>query len=530
MTRKAMAALLCGTAVMSCSVGPDFKRAPVPPKAGYAASPLPRQTNAAATTNGQTQVYRLGWDIPGDWWRVFRSPMLDRYVREALAHNPTLEQAQATLRQAREQVYVARGQLYPSLDGGLNASRNQNALGSFGGSTTTSALGGAPNLNQSLGSTAGSAGTTGASPFPLLYSIYDATVNASYNVDIWGGTRRSIESQKAQREYQRYELEASYLTITTSVVTAAITDASLRGQIRADEAIIQAETEALRILNARFELGAVSRADVLTQQTVLAQARANLPLLHKQLEQTRDQLMALTGRFPTEDDGLGFDLDNLQLPADLPVSLPSAVLDQRPDIRAAEAQVHSATAQVGVTTSNLLPQLTLSASYGTEGSGAGQLFQPGSEIYTIGAGLTQPIFRGGTLWHQRREAQAQLDAAVAQYRATVVNAFQNVADALRAVQNDADVLASDVEAARSAQESLRIAKLQFDAGSLTYLTLLTTEQQYQQTAITEIQAQAQRFADTAALFQALGGGWWHRHDARDEDEAEYRQRMQDKSR
>ena len=359
MTRKAITALLCGMAVMSCSVGPDFKRPSVSPKAGYGTADLPAHTGSIATRGGATQNYRLGQDIPGEWWALFQSPTLNRYVREAMARNPTLAQAQATLRQAREQVYVDRGALFPSVSGGLNVSRNQNALGSFGGSSTTSAVGGSPSLNQSLGSTAGAAGTTGASPFPLLYTIYDATVNASYNVDLWGGTRRSIESDKAQREYQRYEAEAAYLTISANVVTAAIAEASARGQIAATTAIIDAETEALRILNARFELGAISKADLLTQQTILAQARANLPQLRKQLQQTRDELMALIGRYPTEDDGAAFELTDLHLPENLPVSLPSKLVEQRPDIRAAEAQVHSATAQVGVTTANLLQGLTL---------------------------------------------------------------------------------------------------------------------------------------------------------------------------
>ena len=518
--------LLCGTLLASCAVGPDFERPGVSGEAGYSTLDLPAGTSSSDVQGGDAQAYRMGLDIPGQWWNVFHSEVLNEYVSEALRHNPTLEQAQATLRQAREQVYVSRGDLYPSINGGANVTRSKNSLGEFGGSTTTSATGGSSSLNSSLGSSAGAAGTSGASPVPLLYTIYDATVNASYNVDLWGGTRRSIESEEAQQQYEEYELEAAYLSISSNVVTAAITEASLRAQIAAVESIVSEETDAMRILNAQFELGAVSKADVLTQQTTLAQAKSNLPPLRKQLEQTRDELMALLGRYPTQDEGSRFELAKLTLPKDLPVSLPSALVDQRPDIRAAEASLHSATAEVGVTTANLLPQLTLSASYGDEATSASSLFQPGSELFSLGAGLTQPIFRGGTLWHQRREAEAQLDAAVAQYKVTVIGAFQNVADSLRAIQNDADSLNADLEAAQSASESLRIARLQFDAGSLTYITLLTTEQQYLQTTVTLAQAQAQRYADTAALFQSLGGGWWNRSDIPNEDEADYRHRTQ----
>ncbi len=264
---------------------------------------------------------------------------------------------------------------------------------------------------------------------------------------------------------------------------------------------------------------------MLTQQTTLAQQKANLPPLHKQLAQTRNELMALIGRFPNQDDGAGFDLATLTLPNDLPVSLPSDLVNQRPDIRAAETQVHTALAEEGVATANMLPQLNLSASYGSESVTTGGLFGAGSEIYSLGAGLTQPIFHGGTLLHEKRESEAATDAALASYRATVIAAFQDVADVLRAIEADADALKATVEAERSAEQSLKIAKMQFDAGSLTYLTLLTTEQQYQQTRVALAQAEGQRYADTASLFQALGGGWWNRGDVKNEDEADFRDRQ-----
>ena len=496
--------LILALLASGCAVGPDFERPQAPQNAAYTAEPVPATTAGVDAAVGDAQQIRSGADIEGQWWTLFHNDTLNDYVAEALRNNPSLQQAQASLRQAREAVYVGRGALYPSIDGAANVTRSKNTTAEFGGAGAGSS----------------------ALPFNLLYTVYDATATASYNVDVWGGVRRSVESDEAQQEYQQYETEAAYLSLTSNVVAAAITEASLRAQIASTEKIIGLESDALRILNAQFELGGVSKADVLLQQTTLAQQRALLPPLHKQLAQTRDELMALMGRFPNQDDGRGFQLATLTLPPDLPLSLSSDLVNQRPDIRAAEAQLHAATAEIGVTTANLLPQVQLNASYGDEATNAGSLFGPSSELYSLAAGVSQPIFHGGTLWHERREAEASLDAALASYKGTVVNAFQNVADALRAVEADADALKASVEAERSAEDSYRIAKIQFDAGSLTYLTLLTTEQQFQQTTIALAQAQAQRFTDTAALFQALGGGWWNRADIPNEDEADYRHRTE----
>ena len=504
MTTRSVPLFLLTLLATGCAVGPDFDRPAAPDNAGYTAEPTPTLTSSVDADGGNAQRLHLGADVEGHWWTSFNNDTLNAYVAEALRNNPTLQQAQASLRQAREAVYVGRGALYPSIDGAANVTRSKNTTAEFGGAGAGSS----------------------ALPFNLLYTVYDATATASYNVDVWGGIRRSVESDEAQQEYEQYETEAAYLSLTTNVVAAAITEASLRAQIASTENIIKLESDALRIINAQFELGGVSKADVLSQQTNLAQQKALLPPLRKQLAQTRDELMALMGRFPNQDDGQSFELAKLTLPGDLPLSVPSALVNQRPDIRAAEAQLHAATAEIGVTTANLLPQVQINASYGLESTAASSLFGPGSQLYSLAAGVSQPIFHGGTLWHQRREAQAALDGAVASYKATVVNAFQNVADALRAVDADADALKASVEAERSAEQSYRIAQMQFDAGSLTYLTLLTTEQQFQQTTIALSQAQAQRFSDTAALFQALGGGWWNRADIPNEDEADYRHRIE----
>jgi NodT family efflux transporter outer membrane factor (OMF) lipoprotein len=501
--KNKIALLVAAASLSACAVGPDFLRPDAPDTTGYTTGPMQDTTNSVDDPAGTAQHLTVGADVDGHWWTRFNNETLDDYVAEALKNNPSLAQAQASLRQARETVYAAEGAYYPSIDGNANVTRSKNSAAEFG-----------------------EGGGATAIPFNLLYTIYTANVSASYTADIWGGIRRSVESEEAQQEYQLYETEAAYQSLTGNVVSAAITEASLRAQIASTENIIKLESEALRIINAQFELGGVSKADVLSQQTNLAQQKALLPPLHKQLAETRDELMALMGRFPDQDDGRPIKLAELTLPADLPVSVPSDLVNQRPDIRAAEAALHAATANVGVSTANLLPQVQLTASYGVEATTTNSLFGPGSQIYSLGAGVTQPLFHGGTLWHERRESQAALDAAVAAYKGTVINAFQNVADALRVVEADADALKAEVEAERSAEESYKIAKMQFDAGSLTYLTLLTTEQQYQQTTIALAQAEAQRYTDTAALYQALGGGWWNRTDIPNEDEADYRARVE----
>ena len=513
--------LLVPLLATGCSVGPDFFRPEAPDVSGYSADPLSPHTAGSDVGEGSAQTLTMGQDIAGEWWTLFQSPVLNSYLAEALKNNPDLQSAQAALRQARETVYAAQGAYYPRIDGTLQASRNR------GTSAELAGTGGGAAFGAGSGSTTATSGS-GLNTIPdgFIYSLYDASVSASYNVDIWGGTRREVESEEAQQEYQLFETEAAYLSLTGNVVTAAVQEASLRGQIAATEDIIKIESDALRILNSQFELGAVPKSDVLQQQTTLAQAKATLPPLHKQLAQTRDELMALMGRFPSQDDGQEFTLDSLRLPTDLPVSVPSDLVNQRPDVRAAEAQLHASLAQIGVAENNLLPQVTITASYGVDASSVGSLFTPGNQLWGLAGGLSQPLFHGGTLLHQKRASEAAYDQSAAQYRSTVIGAFRNVADALRAVETDADAVRAAAEAARSASDSLRISKLQFDLGSLTYLSLLTSEQQYQQAVVTLAQQQGTRLADTAALFGALGGGWWNRADVPNEDERDYLDRRE----
>jgi NodT family efflux transporter outer membrane factor (OMF) lipoprotein len=334
-------------------------------------------------------------------------------------------------------------------------------------------------------------------------------VNVSYTFDVFGGIRRQVEAYQAQSEYQRYLLEATYLTLTANVVTAAVQEASLRGQMAATLELIKDEREQLVIVQNEFQLGGASEANVLAQNTLLEQTEATLPPLEKQLQIERDLLRVLSGHFPEQDVGESFDLNTLHLPENLPLSLPSQLVEQRPDVREYEALLHQASAEIGVATANMLPQFTISGSLGTF---AGSGFNPGALAFSVLTGVTQPIFEGGTLLHRRRGAIAAYDQALAEYRYTVLVAFQNVADSLRALQADADFVKAQAAAEHSALQSFRVAREQYQAGYIAYTTLLAAEYAYQQTLLALVQGEASRYTDTAALFQALGGGWWNRSD------------------
>jgi NodT family efflux transporter outer membrane factor (OMF) lipoprotein len=345
------------------------------------------------------------------------------------------------------------------------------------------------------------------------FTLYNASVSVSYTLDLFGAVRRSLEDLQAQVDYRRYLLEGAYLALTANMVTTAVQEASLRERIKATREIIRAEEEQLALVEEQVRLGAAGRPDLLAQKAQLAQTRAMLPSLEKELAQSRHQLAVLSGSPPSDASGLPeFHLDDFQLPGELPVSLPSSLVNQRPDIRAAEELIHSACALIGVATANLFPKLTITGSYGTQSTILSDLFSSGTNIWSIGAGLLQPIFRGGELTAKRRAAIAAYDQAEFQYRQTVLQAFQNVADVLRALEKDADTLRAQSDAESAAAESLDLTRSQFELGAASYLSLLNAERQLQQARLTLAQARAARFADTAALFQAVGGVWWNRED------------------
>ncbi|HTN94713.1 MAG TPA: efflux transporter outer membrane subunit [Gallionella sp.] len=467
-----------------CAVGPDFQRPAPPPVKGYTTEPLSAGP-ASADTATPSQHFEEGEDIPAQWWTLFHSPALSQLVDRALKANPDLQAAQATLRQARENAYAAGGLLFPSVDANASAYRQ-----------------------DTNGAQSGQPGNPGS-----LYTVYNATVSVSYGIDLFGVARRTLESLEAQREFERYQLEGAYLTLTSNVVTTAVQEASLRAQIAATRDIIDAESQQLDLLKKQYDVGGVSLSTVLAQQTALAQTRANLPLLEKQLGQIRNQLAALAGYFPSENEIEAFDLEMLQLPQELPVSLPSRLVEQRPDILAAESQLHAASAQIGVATASMFPQLTISGNAGSVATSASHLLSTGTAVWSVGADLVQPIFHGGTLQHQRKAAVAAYDAAAAQYRSVVLSAFKDVANVLDALRSDAAIVQTQTVAAQSAADSLEITRKQYQIGAASYLALLNAQQSYQQTRIALAQARAGRFADTAALFQSLGGGWWNRDDA-----------------
>jgi NodT family efflux transporter outer membrane factor (OMF) lipoprotein len=475
----------CVLALLSgCAVGPDFTPPPAPPVGGYTPDTPPAATTSAVDGQiGSAQKFVMGRDIPAEWWKVFHSKEIDALIVEALHANPSLHAAQAALWQAKENLYASAGPLFPSVSGVASTTREQFSPAEFG---------------QPGG--------------PQIFNLYQATVSVSYTPDVFGGVRRQIEANASLAEYQRFELEATYLTLTANVVTAAIQEASLRGQIEATQEIIKAESDQLTVVHNQFDAGAATRADVLQQESEVATTEATLPPLKKQLEQQRHVLLALIGHFPNEAGNDHLTLGVLHLPTSLPVSLPSQLVEQRPDIRAAQAQLHQASAQIGVAIANRLPQLSLTAQYGNLALTPATLFTPGAAIWTLGGSVTQPIFQGFTLLHQERAAKAAYEMADGQYRNTVLTAFQNVADALRALQLDAATLKAQQHAVRVASDAFDLTRGQYRLGAITYVVLLNAQRSYQQARLALVTAQAARFADSAALFAALGGGWWNRAD------------------
>jgi NodT family efflux transporter outer membrane factor (OMF) lipoprotein len=472
--------LTAAASVSACMVGPDFNHPALSEAAGYSQTPLTQRTTAAPTQAGIAQTFIPGRDIPGDWWTIFGSPALARMVEQALHDNPNVEAAQAALRQTQETADAARGALFPSLAGKSSATR--------------------------VGFSAASIGQT----YTKVFTLSTQQLTVSYTLDIFGGTRRQIEAAEAQADYQRFQLEATYLTLTSNVIVAAIQEASLRAQIAATQDIIGTNRDVLQTVQKQLAAGGVSGSDVATQETSLAQTTATLPTLEQNLAQQRTQLAMLLGQFPNQSLPNTLDFSQLHLPEELPISLPSHLVEQRPDVASAEAQLHAATAQVGVAIANMLPQISLSAGYGT--IGLGDILGPGSPIWNLGANISQPLFQGGQLLHQRRAAQAGLEAAAAQYRGTVLGAFQNVASALSALRTDADALAAQSAADQASRKSFSIARSQYQAGATSFLTLLNAQNARAQVEIALIRAQTNRYLDTVALYQALGGGWWNRDD------------------
>jgi NodT family efflux transporter outer membrane factor (OMF) lipoprotein len=409
---------------------------------------------------------------------------LNDLIERSLKANPDLKAAQAALLVARENVLAQRGAYYPSVSGSFSATRAK----------TSSDL--SPVTNTSA----------------LYYSLYTPQVSVSFVPDVLGLNRRTVESLQAQEQQARFALAATHITLSSNIAAAAIQEASLRGQIDATRELITINTKTLDILRNQYAKLYASQLDVAAQESQLAQVAATLPPLLKQLAQQRDLLAVLSGGFPNQDLTEKFELSSLQLPQELPVSFPSQLVERRPDVRQAEENLHSASAQIGIARTNRLPNFALTGDVGSMAVTASRIFAVGTGFRDIGASITQPIFDGGTLLHRERAARAAYTQADEQYRSTVLTAFQNVADTLNALQQDADALKAAAAAKDAASVTLDLTKKQLEAGYANYLALLSAEQAYQQALINLVQAQSNRYADTAALFQALGGGWWNRAD------------------
>lgn len=478
-------------AIAGCAVGPDFEKPAAPDVGSYSPHPIAATDATSNVAGGKAQHFGKGGDVVGDWWTLFHSKQLDDLIEQSLAKNHDLKSAQAALKAAHENVLAQRGSFYPNVTAGFSASRHQDPPG---------ALAPVPATNQ------------------FLYNLYTPQVSVSYMPDVFGLNRRTVESLEAQRQQARYQMIATYNTLTSNVVVAAIQMASLQMQIDATRDVIDSNSKIVEILRYQLKKGVVSGLDVAAQESQLAQARAALPPLEKQFDQERDLLAVLCGKYPSEAPDEKFDLSSLKLPEDLPLSLPSQLVAQRPDVLQAQEAMHAASAQIGIAEANRLPNLTLTGDAGRTALEMGQLFKAGTGFWSVGADLAAPIFDGGTLMHQERAAKATYVQVSEQYRSTVLAAFQNVADTLAALEHDAEGLKAAAAAADAAKVTLDLSERQWHAGTASYLSLLSAEQADQQAKINLVLAQANRYADTAALFQALGGGWWHRTELAQDDD------------
>ena len=488
--RLPFAVALAALPLAGCVVGPNFKTPAAPAASDYADHELTGTVATPDVIGGDAQRFTTGGDIPADWWTLFHSAPLNALIAQSLANNPDLKAAQAALTVARENTLAQKGAFLPRVTAGAAATREQDPPGSLAPVPSTNAF---------------------------LYNLFTPQLSISYMPDVFGLTRRTVESAAAQEQAARFQMIAADVTLSSNVAVAAIQDASLEAQVDATRQLVDIDRKILEIVRYQLHKGSASGVDLAAQEAQLAQTEASLPPLLKQLAQQRNVLSVLAGRFPNQAAPEQFSLASLQLPQDLPVSLPSELVKQRPDVLQAEANMHAASAQVGIATANRLPNIQLTANAGSTALALGQVFGPGTGFWNIGASLLAPIFDGGTLLHEQRGARAAYVEAAQQYRSAVLTACQNVADTLNALEQDAETLKATAKAADAAKVTLDLAQRRYKDGYVGYLDVLNAEQADQQARLALVQAQAARFADTAALFQALGGGWWHRTDLKASD-------------
>ena len=490
--------------VTGCAAGPDYLRPALPATTRFAPAPFPEATASAPVPGGAAQHFTSGIAVRADWWTLFGSPALNQLIADAFAASPTLAAADAALHGAQENMLAQKGAFLPTVQANYSPSRTKIA-GNLGGNSP--GVQGDGSVISTGAGTPAAQGGTGPFNAPVIYSFHSAQLTVGYAPDVFGGNRRQVEALNGQVRYQALQQEAATTTLATNLVGAAIQEALLREQIAITQDIVAANEHSVALLRRQQHAGFASNLDISLQEGALIQARGLLPPLTKQLEQTRNLLRALSGKAPDQELAQTFDAASLHLPTDLPLSLPSQVVVQRPDVRAAETQVQVASAQVGVAAAARLPQFSIDASIGGAASHFNQMFWPSGAFFNLAGNIAHPLFDGGTLKHRQRAAEAALEQAGAQYRATVLTAFQNVADTLRALHADADALNVASAADNNARASLALIQRQLTRGYVDRLALIGAEQAQRQAALTLAQARANRLGDTAALFQALGGGW-----------------------
>ncbi|HVV48236.1 MAG TPA: efflux transporter outer membrane subunit [Polyangia bacterium] len=474
---KPPAAVVSALAFASCAVGPTYVRPEAPKSKGYTVGESFGATPMAA---GQSQQIAASNVLTPDWWRLLRAPELDAIVADALAHNPTLDAAEATLRKTQDTLRAGYGVFFPDADLSGGASRQKFSPARFGSAAA-----------------------------PSVFNLFTLSGTVSYAFDVWGGQRRTVEALRAQVDAQRYTMIGAYEMIAGNIVNAVIAAAAYQAQIDATNELLRLEEDQVHLGHAQAEAGTVPYSNVLSLESQIALTRATLPPLAQKIEQAQHLIATLAGRLPGDWCPPAIPLAALALPTEIPVSLPAALVRQRPDVLVAEAQLHASTAQIGVATAAMLPNVTLSASYGLNSTTAGGFGSSNSMFWSVLGGLTQPLFHGGALYYQRKAAIDARDQAFSSYRQTVLGAFQQIADGLRALQYDGDALAAEEAAVKSAGDAFRLVQINYDSGLVSYLEVLTANAQYLQSRLGFIQVQAQRLEDTVALFVALGGGWWN---------------------
>jgi NodT family efflux transporter outer membrane factor (OMF) lipoprotein len=473
-----------------CAIGPDYLRPTLPTSQSFSFGTSDRSAEQSGKGTPQdvaAQRFIQGADIPPDWWTAFGSTELNRLVERALAANPNIDAAHAALRAAQENVSAQRGYFFPTVQANYAPLRLRNA-------------------NSQSANTPG-AQTNVPGNGSGIYNFHTAQLTVGFNPDVFGVNKRLVESLQAIARLQRFQLEATTLTLASNVVAAAIQEALLRQQLATTEALIASGVRALGIVQRQQSAGAASRLDVANQETALAQARQLLVPLHKQLELNRNLLRALCGEAQDAELPESFNIGSLRLPADLPLLLPSQVIEQRPDVRAAEEQLRAISELVGVARANRLPQFSIDASLGGGARSVAGMFSSGGPFFNLAGNLAAPLFDGGTLRFRERAARENLNVASAQYQATVINAFQNVADTLQAIHSDAQALNAALSVERSARVALALTEKQHASGYIDRLVLLNAQRTVYQASFDVAQAQASQFGNSAALFQALGGGW-----------------------